>query len=576
MDRYCCTYCISNTGSVTVNPLHSTFDLPLSCMRSDSRYTAEINAEGRCCFGRTQVNPFTVITMHHHLSPNIRHTCLEQVPPNTEMPSNELAESIEKHDSIQESQTASVSKSTVSSPDRNVSFPKERSSSMCSDISTTDLQFIAAELSCLKPKKHSALDEAEFIKDDHQITLGTVPNESTGTNRSHRRPMSLVLPRVLKPLEAAPNFEAVVNKSPSKKASPSASPSRRRFSLSPEFTPDDLVESDRSFTPISKCPSGTFADDGNTVKTLEQPKNATLLEIRSSEQEPSVHQTNIPDLSQFLFPARLCYMLDLYRQVDQNFDLHCLVGVRRFEIESFLRPSHGNEKEITISPKMLETDKVDSYSPSSKRHLSHQQITSTHEPILETFLKCSKSDLVLEGFFHELVIEGRNRNGRYDSTSEKSTLDRMEVAVFSSDYNRQFIVVYQGSVDMQAKSIWNQNDQKVRGSSQESILSDEQPVTVFSPFKNAYFHESNLEQKVFAKLDELIQNHPFFDVVMAGFSFGGALASIASMRYAASNPMLLVSCFAFSCPKVGAMNHRYYVNSLPNLKVCFDVTVTFS
>mmetsp|Transcript_18568 Transcript_18568/g.23372 ORF Transcript_18568/g.23372 Transcript_18568/m.23372 type:complete len:179 (-) Transcript_18568:119-655(-) len=45
------------------------------------------------------------------------------------------------------------------------------------------------------------------------------------------------------------------------------------------------------------------------------------------------------------------------------------------------------------------------------------------------------------------------------------------------------------------------------------------------------------------------------------------LALLGSMRYACSRPAMMVSCFAFGCPKVGALDFRHYVNSLPNLKV---------
>lgn len=92
---------------------------------------------------------------------------------------------------------------------------------------------------------------------------------------------------------------------------------------------------------------------------------------------------------------------------------------------------------------------------------------------------------------------------------------------------------------------------------------------VFPSFRKAYFPvtECDLEQNVFDKLDELAETHPFFDVVMTGHSFGATLALLASMRYACSRPTMVVSCIAFGCPKMGALNFRHYVNSLPNLKV---------
>jgi hypothetical protein len=453
------------------------------------------------------------------------------------------------------------------------SSKKERSRSLGNDIATSDLQFIAAELSSLKPRQYSAVEEAELVKDDHQITLGTLPNESTGTNKSHRRPMSLNLSRVLppKPLETAANLDRGTSNSPATRSSPSASPSRAMIRTSSipslKLATNDVTSSKSSDvlkTPlrISTGP-GAFNDD--TI-VMEKTKASSVLEIRSSEQEPSVHQTNIPTLQDFLFPAHLCSILDNYRQIDQNFDFQCLTGMNRADIETILgQTMHlSGADSSTFTNKVDSSEKVDAQR--MKWNLSHQQITQLHKPILENFLKYSK-DLVLEGFYHELALEEPKRNGSYDSAREKSTQDRMEAAIFSSDCSRQFLVVFQGSVDMQAKTIWNHNDQKVKGCPQESLLCDEQPVTVFAPFRNAYFNKSNLEEKIFRKLDELIQSHPFFDVVMTGFSFGGVLASIASMRYASANPMLLVSCFTYGCPKIGALNYRHSVNSLPNLKV---------
>lgn len=94
-------------------------------------------------------------------------------------------------------------------------------------------------------------------------------------------------------------------------------------------------------------------------------------------------------------------------------------------------------------------------------------------------------------------------------------------------------------------------------------------MDVLPSFCKAYFSEPefDLEGRVFGKLDELAETHPFFDVIMTGHSFGATLAQLSSMRYACSRPMMMVSCIAFGCPKIGALNFRHYVNSLPNLKV---------
>ncbi len=76
-----------------------------------------------------------------------------------------------------------------------------------------------------------------------------------------------------------------------------------------------------------------------------------------------------------------------------------------------------------------------------------------------------------------------------------------------------------------------------------------------------------MEERVFKKLDELAEKHPFFDVIVTGHSYGAMLALLGSMRYARLRPAMMVSCIGFGCPKVGALDLRHFVNSLPNLKV---------
>lgn len=76
-----------------------------------------------------------------------------------------------------------------------------------------------------------------------------------------------------------------------------------------------------------------------------------------------------------------------------------------------------------------------------------------------------------------------------------------------------------------------------------------------------------MEETVFALLANLARRKPFFDVVMTGHSFGGALATIGAMRYATAHPMMRVSCHVFGCPRIGGEDWRQLVHSLANLKV---------
>jgi len=214
------------------------------------------------------------------------------------------------------------------------------------------------------------------------------------------------------------------------------------------------------------------------------------------------------------------------------------------------------------------------------RPVRNVHLTETHKPILFSLLGCQE-DVVVEGFYHEVwggdepskstTTQQNDTSPSYDSAAkQKPAIDRTEVAIFQSDYHRKFLVVYQGSAESQTKPIQRKElKTPLSGRRSPQVFSKEQPVHVFPPFQKAYFPvtECDLEQNVFNKLDELAETHPFFDVVMTGHSFGATLALLASMRYACSRPTMIVSCIAFGCPKMGALNFRHYVNSLPNLKV---------
>ena len=99
-----------------------------------------------------------------------------------------------------------------------------------------------------------------------------------------------------------------------------------------------------------------------------------------------------------------------------------------------------------------------------------------------------------------------------------------------------------------------------------SLLHEDHQVRVLSAFREAYFG-TPMEEAVFALLANLATRKPFFDVVMTGHSFGAALATIGSMRYATAHPMMRVSCNVFGCPRIGGEEWRQLVHSLANLKV---------
>ena len=560
----------------------------------------------------------------------------------------------------------------------------------------TSLKELAAQLSEMKPRVPNQEEELDLRKDDHRVTLGDEPKESTGTAKSHRRfysgakhvfkgggsgggsstasatgvpttpapvnSMSLGVDEmgaVVTQLNVSGDenrehkrsmthtgvgsgffSKSILGMGKKNIKSESASPNRTvdldnigSNSSSPEKTKDlslvlsnESIESGRS-TFLGKGDPGKSPGGGGRRKIFrlgggKDKKNELLnaasaspidpnhqdssdeqpvkdIQLRSSEQDPSHHQIEIPSHSDFKFQANLCELFDKYRKLDQNFDFAGLIGLSRFDMESFC---NSNAKECnrsrSSSPLRSRNNSDRIQLPSNEKvimqnlpqeTLSHvqtsipaqvsistdqQRIIDTHKPILSSVLDAG-DDLVVEGFYHE-VNDVNVTNPSFDTAQEKATVDRMEVAIFQSDKNRQFYVVYQGSCETQVKPVRNRDQKAGTSTSRFSIggssntedreFSPDQPVSVFPPFKKAYF-SSNLEGKVFSKLDELAEKHPFFDVIITGHSFGGALALLASMRYADLRPAIMVSCFAFGCPKVGALNFRYYVHSLPNLKV---------
>jgi hypothetical protein len=91
-------------------------------------------------------------------------------------------------------------------------------------------------------------------------------------------------------------------------------------------------------------------------------------------------------------------------------------------------------------------------------------------------------------------------------------------------------------------------------------------VQVLNTFRSAYFG-TPLEKTVFALLANLTMRKPFFDITFTGHSFGAAMATVASFRYASAKPQMRVSCHVFGSPRVGGEEWRQMVHSVPNLRV---------
>jgi len=260
-------------------------------------------------------------------------------------------------------------------------------------------------------------------------------------------------------------------------------------------------------------------------------KPSDNLAMRSSEQEPSLHQMELPSCFEVLMHSRLCAVLNQYRIVDQNFDFGALVGASRLQLQGFISSNAGA---------------ATATSSKNQKNTLFDGLIQQHTPIMQSLLECS-DDVILEGFFRE------------DSANDAN--ERTEAAVFNCQSRRQFVVVYRGTTSQQAKPVRTKQTRL-----EAENLHPDQPVGVFPIFRESYFHP-DLEARVFALLDRLSEQYPFCDVVMTGHSFGGALATIAGLRFASCRETIRVSCHGFGCPKVGGKSFREMVNSVPNLKV---------
>lgn len=263
---------------------------------------------------------------------------------------------------------------------------------------------------------------------------------------------------------------------------------------------------------------------------IHETMNTNLL---TSENEPSPHQIELPGSSDTLMFSRLCEIVEDYRVVDQNFRFEKLVGLSSITLHSFAK----------------NTSQVPSHLIGS--------LVNQHRPIVKSIVECSiDDDLVVEGYF--------------DSGSDLDDVDnKTEAVVFKSEMLRAIIVVFRGSTSAQEKPIRNCELRMIQSKGAKALipLHKDQDLPILPSFQQAYFDDEALEMKVFDLIDELMEANPFFDLVCTGHSFGGALATIAGVRYATLHPVIRANCIVFGSPRIGGKAFREYAHSLPNLKV---------
>jgi hypothetical protein len=245
--------------------------------------------------------------------------------------------------------------------------------------------------------------------------------------------------------------------------------------------------------------------------------------VRSSEQDPSPFQMEIPSLDHTLAAARSVQFVNVYRKEDMNFDMEALVGLPRMAMRNFV-------------------EHTDAPAPNNR-------LTPAHRPVVESLLEAA-DDIVVAGFF------ASENAGSSETRREAVVLERQ----------MQFVVVFRGTTQEQTgkTAIFKKKDKHQKASAMEALSNDNANSKVYTSVKQAYME---LEHRVFECLDKFLDQNPFCDVVFTGSSLGGAMAALGAYRYASVRPVVRVCCQTFGAPKLGNKAFRQQANSLPNLKV---------
>jgi len=304
--------------------------------------------------------------------------------------------------------------------------------------------------------------------------------------------------------------------------SPSHSPHARRIvkNMTPSKLLRSLNKSKDGNTPKNSKTllSRSVLPDGNmpglNLPLLAKPSPTSFLNdgnsfaLRTSEQDPSAHQMEAPKADELLLSIKLCALMDANRTIENEYDVMSLVGHSNSTLKHFMSTSTGQ---------------------------SMSGLHNEHRTIIKQLLECSDGISV----------------GGYAAKNA-------EVVTFDIPSRSQIVVVFRGNDDQQSKPV-----KKPRQSMAELLHAD-QKVAVYAGFKEAYFE---LESMFSAMVEKLTDANPFAQVLFCGHSFGGALATMASVRYACNRPMMRVAAHVFGSPRVGSAGFRHLANSLSNLRI---------
>jgi len=258
------------------------------------------------------------------------------------------------------------------------------------------------------------------------------------------------------------------------------------------------------------------------VPSLSKPRPTSFLTgqeevARSSEQEPSAWQLEIPNHSDALTSVRLCEFMDTYRSEECLLDLHQLVGLDRMRLSSFAR---GDSKLFSSNG---------------------AEIADCHRSIVESLLECGNDISEVKGFFTS------NAHGQPDQRREVLVVERQN----------KFLCIFRGTTPEQQGKVWKQSE-----------ICELKAGPSAKVFADRYSAFAEFQSPTFQLLDKLAEDNPFCDIAFTGHMFGASMATIAAHMYANTRTSLRVSCMVSAPSKAGLADFRWAVHSTPNLNMC--------
>lgn len=252
--------------------------------------------------------------------------------------------------------------------------------------------------------------------------------------------------------------------------------------------------------------------------------------VRTSEQDATGWQLEIPSLSEVQAANKLCHFINTYSLSECAVDLSDIVGFTRHELKLFADVK-GTKRSL-LKP----------YHQSVVEHLLEYGVdfaqVSGHVRLAATITTRSRKENMNSDEVHEILIVERQR---------------------------QFTCIVQGTTQEKHNKI-NFIKSPTQSKMRKVSYSESGDCVQISNEHYAIF--AGMQTQLFLLLDSLTDQNPFYDVVFTGHGYAANIANIAAFAYANARPMIRVRSIGFNVTeKSGAEDYRRAVHSSPNLNV---------